>query len=242
MPSKKLNIVVPVLNEADYLVTHFKKQLSIFNSLNSEKFNIIFTDNGSQDNSVALLKEMTTNKYTIIAEKNNIQSIARSVNIALKKLKPTSDYVLILPIDCTINAEALAKVHSVVRSNKWGGLNKTYTHTNWFIQIYLWLQNNFRSSILKNVVWTNGLFFPLDLLEKNNYLIEENTFLEDIILCDYLKKNHASQFIFLKNYKIIVNSRKYLKEFPIRQILKNLIILSLYRFKLKSIQELKKLY
>ena len=55
---KIISIIVPVLNEEENILTFFAEVTNIINSIKKYDFEIIFTDNHSQDNSFDIIKSL----------------------------------------------------------------------------------------------------------------------------------------------------------------------------------------
>ncbi|MDA8793300.1 glycosyltransferase [Bacteriovoracaceae bacterium] len=233
-----LTIIIPILNEENLIHSslQFLTNSISLSHIEKKNVNIIFCDGGSSDDSIELLIDLQKKfEFKIRQKKFNSPSVGKTLNLA--KNLPTGKYVLFLPIDCHISSECFNQLTHHLSREKFisGGFFKEYEKDNFIYNIYSSLQNLIRSRLLRNLVWTNGIWINSQLFHEG--IIPEVGFLEDVILSDKLKKYPN---LILKE-RIIVSPRKYEKTF-LKRIWINLLVMISFRFKLKSIEQLKKIY
>lgn len=214
-------VIIPVLDEIDIISSR-----EFTSYINSIPFKVSFVDSKSIDGSFMALKDHGFDVTSYDGQK----SIYKAVLSIATKL--TEEYIVVLPIDCTVKFTELANTHSKI---VWGGFYKSYDKVNAPIRLYLFLQNFIRTKLFKNLVWTNVMFFKRDLFLSLN--ITEG-FLEDVAISDKLKS--ISDPIILKG-PAAASFRKYEKSF-FKRLYINLKVMILYRLKLKNLKELKEIY
>ncbi len=219
--TKDFRVIIPILNEENIL-----KSNSFSQFLSSIPFEITFVDSCSVDSSAKIIKSYGFELLTYEGEKSIYQACK---SVAVKTHEPN---VIILPVDCTVNFDELLSHSSPFI---WGGFLKKYTQTNVGIKIYLFLQNYIRTKWFGNLVWTNVIFCKTKEFILNGSL---EGFLEDVILSDNLKR--VEKPIILKG-PCVCSFRKYESNI-LRRLFINLKVMIYYRFRIKSIKELKDIY
>ena len=114
---------------------------------------------------------------------------------------------------------------------------KRYDDDHFLLTIQEWVLNNIRVNLLKQFVWTNAPIIKTTKLKK---LSKNPTgFLEDIIASDNLRSYLNPTII---KTPVIVSGRRYIKDGVSNRLLGNILIMIMYRFKLKTIAQLKAIY
>lgn len=232
-----LSIIVPILNEKEIIsdvLQFYDKLISQFN----DRIDVIYSDSGSSDGTLEVLKNGPKNKNTFyLYNQFKNPSIGQGIHQAMKST--LREYIIIIPCDVFLQIDGFGHLISKLESKKylWGGFYKTYYPSNIFFNIFAFLQNHIRWKLLKNLVWTNAIFFKKNMISDDNFPIEG--FLEDILLSDLLKKNKGRVII---KSKVEVSARRYFLESYFLRMLKNIFILFCYRTKMVSIYKLKKIY
>ena len=95
---KKISFIIPVFNEAGGLEKLYQEIKASFSSLENFKFEIIFVDDGSEDNSLEVIKNLRTRDYRIeiISFRKNL---GKSVALSEGFRKSTGDIVVTLDGD-----------------------------------------------------------------------------------------------------------------------------------------------
>ncbi|MDA9189601.1 glycosyltransferase [bacterium] len=236
-----IDIIIPILNEQKILPSSLKRLLELQDFAVKNTIKIIIVDGGSADDSYELITKYceTYNNFFCDQEKIKNPSIIRTLNIA--KNLSTANTILILPIDCYLSLESLKIVINslALQDYDYGGLAKKYAPNGPILSLYCKIQNLIRTSLLKNLVWTNCIFLKRDIFFDPEVFIDHG-FMEDVYLSDKLKKEKF-KFKYI-NTKLEVSSRRYIQDSPYKRILINLIVIFLFRIGLKSPSKLKKIY
>jgi len=220
--TKDYRIIIPVLNEQVVV-----QSVEFNDYIKSLSFPVTFVDSQSTDNTYEILYN---NNYEIFKCKEE-RSIAAPVIFAASQA--SEENIIVLPVDCRVSNEELLSLSS--HEFKWGGFLKKYNASGVIISLYLFIQNTIRTKLLKNLVWTNAMFFKRELfLDKARIF----GFLEDVYLSDELKKISSPLIL---DGPVIASFRRYESRF-LKRFCVNLKIMVLYRLKIKSISELKEIY
>lgn len=238
-------IIVPVLNERKIIenaLTELQTQLLICLFHKNLLVEVMVADNGSADGSAEIGKVFCTQvgwKWVENASKNG--SIWATVSHALAESKSSS--FLILPLDCKINSRDILTAQTALTTGGYlsGGFEKTYLPSGPLLHLYCNLQNLIRTRLLKNLVWTNGIFFRKEIIEPphERFVLPATGFLEDIQFSDYIKT--IGSWVLLKG-PVLVSSRRYQARNTLRTIIINGLILLLYRTGIASPFSLKRFY
>ena len=231
----EITIIIPFLNEEEIIrdsLMYIKKSYSDFDC------QIILVDSGSNDNSFSIAADITRGTdWALYNAKLEKPSIGKCLNFALNYVK--TEFVLFLPVDVTLPPEAFSHLIRVEKKKGYtcGGFVKLYQPTTRLLKMYAWIQNFFRSEVLRNLVWTNAMYMKKSILSE--FQMPQDGFLEDVILSDYLKKEKGWGLV---KSPVLVSSRKYHYDSTLKRIIINLFVIFLYRLKLASPEQLKKIY
>ncbi len=234
-----LSFIIPILNEEDIILDALNNLEAALNTskFKSHEVKVLICDGGSTDNSLEIVTKycLENSQFSLHFETLSPPSIGKTVSIGLSHF--TGEYLLILPIDCLISTISINALKNIIDNKHYecGGFSKIYSPKR--IYFYELLQNIVRAKILKNLVWTNGIWLKRELVSKVNFTNEAG-FLEDVILSDQLKK---FQFYLLPEH-ITVSARNYLQSKPIFRIFLNLFIILSFRAGNKDLKQLKSLY
>jgi GT2 family glycosyltransferase len=113
---KKLSVILLTWNSEAHISACLDSLLIAIKDVNHE---IIIVDNGSSDNSLAILDEYQSHAIQVIHNIKN-SGVAKARNQALKLI--TGDYVLILDIDTVVNKVALDEMIDFMMKNDDAGL------------------------------------------------------------------------------------------------------------------------
>jgi GT2 family glycosyltransferase len=114
----EFSIIIPNLNGSHFLKDCIGSLLQSLNKLNDIKFEIIFVDNGSTDDSINTFTDLIDNSkvfYSIVINKKNL-GFARAVNQGIEKSK--YDWVILLNNDVTINDNWFELICKEIKNNK----------------------------------------------------------------------------------------------------------------------------
>lgn len=228
---QSLSILIPVLNEAAKIPELIEKLKTYPTTIP-----IIICDGGSQDDTLHLLQSLKGDlSFEVIHEKLPSPSIMGTLSLGLTTLR--SEFVMIHPVD--VDAKFLLKELNPSKFKNYDYIvpYKRYDSSHIILKIQEFLLNNLRLSLKKSFVWTNCPIVKTDLLRK--LAIKPAGFLEDVILSDELAK--LSTPLVIKT-AVVVSSRRYQKDGTLGRFLGNAYIMFLFRFKLASIEKLKKMY
>lgn len=227
-----LSIIIPILNE-------FNNIEKIINTIKTypPTIEVHFCDGGSTDNSLEKLMELKQNlDFFIHQEKLASPSIQKTINLAIDSVK--TKYFMIHPIDANA-ADALKMFLELDNPDVTHIIpHKVYDPSHRLLEIQEKVLNSLRVNILKSFVWTNC---PIIRTEDYKALDSKpEGFLEDVLLSDQLKGLNQKPIIIKDS--VIISSRRYQADGVFNRFLGNLLIMVLFRLKLKSIKELKKMY
>lgn len=229
---ENVTVLCPYRNE-EILLPEFK---NIAADLARNGAEVIFVDSHSEDRSHAIVDtwDFPNMHITLESKKASIgQAVFEGSALANR------EFVLVLPVDIRLYPSQLLDFENHLNENidmEWGGFPKIFTNSRWYYRIYSWIQNEVRLKILKKVVWTNVIFARKDLVRK--YLSVPQGFMEDTQLSDSLRQY---KFEIPSSRPVIVSDRKFVKK-PKFQMIKNVVILVLYRLKICSLNTLRKIY
>lgn len=218
----RLTLLIPVLNE----ISLIEKALSeLMPPTDTE---VLVVDGGSQDGTGKIAQKHCEEKgWKFVAASLPLPSVGRTVRAGIAEAK--GETILVLPCDCRLKPEALMAWNGA----RCGGFAKRYGPSNWLLSFYAKLQNELRSKKGRNLVWTNGIFFP------RGTRIPTDGFLEDVQLSDTLKIEVGWTFI---DVPLEVSARRYYPNRVLRRIFLNFTILLLYRLGYSDLTRLRRLY
>jgi len=220
-------IVVPVLNEQQILpefLERLSQSVSPVQAQSLESWEIILVDAGSSDESPKLLRAAAaTHGWRYVESRAAAPSVGSTVEAGVNAA--SGQVVLVLPCDCFISAEALLALNRAwLGGATCGGFPKTYVPDLPVLRVYATLQNWLRFRLLKQVVWTHGIYFDRDCIAGLQFPTQG--FLEDVILSDHLKHQRGWAAI---SMPIEVSARRYYPNRVFRRIAVNALILMLFR-------------
>ena len=229
-----LTIIIPLLNEIKLLP-------SLFEVIKKYPKNIkyIFCDAGSTDGSLNLLSDnISAINATIITENLPEPSVLKTILLAEQSSLTQDDYVMIHPVDLDVSNALDNILVSLNDKPDYVISYKKYDHAHFILLVQSFTLNFFRVCLMKQFVWTNAPIFKVNLLSdfKGNTL----GFLEDVICSDQLRKSSCKLNI-IKS-PVLVSTRRYTRDGIMTRFLGNIIILLLFRLRIKSISTLKNLY
>jgi glycosyltransferase involved in cell wall biosynthesis len=235
-----LTIIIPVLNEEKLISNGLSKIKNILKNIPelSENIEVVISDAGSNDQTIEIAQKICQQlQFTFVTNEINFPSIGKTIVQGLEYAR--YDTVFILPIDCQINKKHIEMICQCLHKKGfyYGLFSKKYENNILTMKIYAFMQNFFRSKLLTQFVWTNGLFIQKSVLDDVN--IPTDLFMEDVILSDSLRKKYQGLYL---DHPITVGSRLYDKNGPIKRILINGIVMIFYRLGIKNKLFLKKIY
>lgn len=219
---KDFRVIIPVLNEEEILKSDKFRQY-----LKTIPFKVSFVDSNSTDSSLSIIESLGFEYFRYEGSK----SIYGAIHFVASYL--VEENIVILPADCQVDLTQLKSLSG--KAFLWGGFLKKYDQSNLFINMYLFLQNRFRTQAFNNLVWTNVIFCKKSAFLDNG---RAEGFLEDVILSDALRRVERPIIL---NGPCICSFRKYNGLF-LKRLYVNLKIMFYFRFKLKTIKELKSIY
>lgn len=114
---KQLSIIIVNYNSGDYL----RRCVNSVRNTTDLDLEIFVVDNGSVDNSIALLRtEIIANPGIFIIENHNNLGFSKANNVALPTT--TGKYILFLNPDCIVNTGTLAHMLMVMEANPKAGM------------------------------------------------------------------------------------------------------------------------
>lgn len=218
---------MPVLNEAGIIESALRDLASVL----EPPCETIVVDAGSADGSRELAREICARHGWRFIEANlSAPSVGRTVSAGLTVAK--GEIILVLPADTSLTSmrELIDAVH---RGKRCGGFPKRYEPSTPLLQLYAYLQNLVRTRWSKNLVWTNGMFFP------RGTPVPTHGFLEDVELSDRLKQSPDWTLI---SVPLKVSARRYYPNRVARRILVNGLILAAHRLQLADAAKLRRFY
>lgn len=111
-----LSLIIPVFNEEKNIEIFYKAFLSVIKNLN--KYEIIFVDDGSKDNTLNIIK-------SLIVKDNNIKYISFSRNFGKESAiyaglkKSIGDYVVVMDVDLQDPMELLPEMYSLILTKQY---------------------------------------------------------------------------------------------------------------------------
>ncbi len=233
----KLSVIIPVFNE-ELQLNGKMNLLKEWKNEFSDDLEIIIMDSNSTDNSETYFAQLRSEKIAEVLFLSVKDPLKKSIGTALSEacLASKANLIVILPIDILITSIHIKKLLKLKPSEKiWGCFTKSYDSDSPLMKIYAYLQNQFLTILLQQGVWTNVFFFSKELSTR----IPTDGFLEDVLFCDRLKQVSVGHII---DTKVVVSTRKYMKDGHSRRIASNGIIILLYRCGYKNISVLKEFY
>ena len=117
MNNINLSIILPTINEAENLSILIPEIKAILNELNLDKYEILVVDDGSQDNTLEIIKSFNKadNRVNIL-ERNNKPSLPMSNWDGV--VNSNNEYVMWLDADGSMTALAIKKILTVLNENK----------------------------------------------------------------------------------------------------------------------------
>jgi len=70
-----ISVVIPSFNESENIKEVCRRTVEIIKKLNIQKYELIFVENGSKDNSLELLKQINSENKSIKIMRNNIPAV-----------------------------------------------------------------------------------------------------------------------------------------------------------------------
>ena len=209
----KLSIIVPVLNEAQFL----SRQHNLFKSLLREGHEIIIVDGGSEDKSVLIARSVDCETF--------ITKASRGYQLHFGAMKSKNDTLLFMHADTLLPESATALISNVLTRSKkhWGRFDVSFNNSNLIFSIIAWFMNK-RSCLTGVVTGDHAIFVNRDIYIRSGGF-EDIPIMEDIEISKRLKK--FSMPICLHD-KVITSSRKWEAQGIIRTILKMWILRLLY--------------
>lgn len=229
---KNISVVCPYRNE-ELMLPLFRP---IAEDLAIHGAEIIFINSRSADTSRDIVDSWQFPKKNL-----NLDSPTPSIGQAVLEAShhSTRKFVVILPVDIWLYADQLIDLENHIERNEkiqWGAFYKQFKSLKWHYRLYSWIQNEIRLKIFRRAVWTNVIFARKEHIIK--FLSHPQGFMEDTQLSDGL---HYYDFVALDRKPVIVSDRKFRSNAKF-QMIKNIIILVLYRLKVCSLETLKKIY
>lgn len=111
----KLDIIVPTLNEEESVIKLYN---AIDNELNSIKYNIIFVDDGSTDNTLNVLKDLYNKDNKHIKVLSFSRNFGKDAAIHAGLSASTSEYAVIVDADLQQHPKYIKKMLDFIESNK----------------------------------------------------------------------------------------------------------------------------
>lgn len=95
---KTIDIIVPCYNESEVLDIYFSTTMNVIQKLDQYKFNFIFIDDGSSDNTIEILKRYSE-KYDFVKYLSFSRNFGKEPAMYAGLKNSVSDYVLIMDVD-----------------------------------------------------------------------------------------------------------------------------------------------
>ena len=237
---KVVSVIIPcykvkledIVNQLDGLIEQNEECELIFSDGERDYFNSFIPSISSM-----LYGSPITLKIVQNYENHTVLSRGESMNLAAKNAK--GDILLFLHLDTILPKNAIKIINNVMNEEKVvaGGFLKRYD-AGFFLCIIEKILN-IRTKIFRRMVGTNAIFVRKSIFEKRNYI---NSFLEDLDYSDYLLESYSKDSIRIVYEYVKVSSIKYKKHGVLKGVLKNSLIMFLYRLKLAGCDDLEKLY
>ncbi|MDO5558452.1 MAG: glycosyltransferase [Oscillospiraceae bacterium] len=195
MTEKNITIVVTVYNKAAYIEDCL---ISILHQTN-EKFEMIVVDDGSEDNSLQICKNIQSvyKNFTVFSQEHAGAWAARNLGIE----KCSTDYLLFVDGDDILTPETVEKLNNIALFDKdltVFGINYVLPGGKKVCSVDHKLECfNDREQIQKNLLrlWESGLMYSvcnkllsMDIIRKNNIRFRNKDFGEDLtFVCEYTR-------------------------------------------------------
>lgn len=206
MPSLKLSIIIPCLNEAENITA----TLDSLQNIRQRGHEIIICDGGSSDNSIALSQNKTD--HCISSAAGRAVQMNAGANIA------TGDILCFLHAD-TIAPDSIDKIllDTIKKreKNKWGFFEIQLNSSRWQFKVIAWFINN-RSCISQVASGDQGIFIFRHVFNQLNGF-SNIPLMEDIEISKRLKK--ISPPLCIKKHKLLTSSRRWEKHGISRTVL-----------------------
>ncbi len=165
------SIVIPLFNKEKFVKNTLQSVLSqTFND-----YEIIIVDDGSTDASVAIIKEIISDKIQLIQQKN--QGVAKAKNVGIKHAK--SKFIALIDADDTWYSNHLEELKKQIGIYPNAGLycnNYEILYTpeikkpalfnfNYKTDCLL-IEDFFKASIINSVAWTSAVAFSKEIFER----------------------------------------------------------------------------
>jgi glycosyltransferase involved in cell wall biosynthesis len=172
------SVVISVYNKSHFVEKTLK---SILNQ-DFKDFEIIIVDDGSTDNSLAVLNSFTDEKISIFPTKNQGVSAARNYGIH----KAKADFIALSDGDDIWLSNHLSELKLLIETYPHCGIYSTsylklffndYTTKPKFIDVdhpfFGIVKDYFKTSVIDNILWTSAVTIPKSVINQN-YLFDEN--------------------------------------------------------------------
>lgn len=202
----KVSIIIPVYNTEKYL----KDCLNSVISQTLRDIEIICIDDGSTDNSLAILKEYSKldSRIKVVSQNNQGAGIARNKGI----LKATGEYIMFIDSDDWIDLHTCENAYKKIKANnndllmfnilEYDEKRKKYYNCDWRLSPFEdhFDNPNIRLCDVKNFInsaYTVTQIYSRDFLNTNNIRFSNNKFAEDVIF--YIKALLSAKTISILN-------------------------------------------
>lgn len=227
----RLSVIVPVLNEATTVGPFVAHHIDM-----PGLHELIVVDGGSTDGTVDNLREFGSRIRIMNAERRG-----RAAQMNTGASAASGDVLMFLHVDCILHKESFVRVQRAFTTDPalvGGGFLKKYSKENFLLTCYRMAMNGIRTRLLRNLVGTNAMFIRKDLFQKIGGF-DEVPILEDVILCDRMKK--IGRLAVLTPH-VRSSSRRYSGQGLFRRMWIAFRILFLYRVMKTPLHELKRMY
>jgi len=259
----RVSWILPFLNEQRELPVALARLESILDLAGVGEFEVILLDSGSQDGSCGIVRDWVSAQQesrgpshsklswveTQVTSLPEGPSLGRALEVLRARGEVSGDWVVILPVDCHLSADAVREFLEWGRSKRSGEdgqsvvgvyFPKEYTPNTRVLSAYAWVQNKVRLRALKLAVWTNAITVHSDAWEQ--VPPPRVGFLEDVIWVDQLLARFGRGAIHVMRSPLLVSSRRYYPARVLRRIWINGLIMLLFRLRLRTPAQLKLLY
>lgn len=191
----KISIILPVLNEAEFI----SRALKALQSYRSQVHEVIVVDGGSRDDTLALAQSA--------ADQVLVSRPGRALQMNAGAAVATGDVLLFLHADSLLPDDAYDAITAVIQSGKtWGRFNVRLSGQSWMFRIIERMMN-WRSCLTSIVTGDQAIFVNRQLFIQVNGF-PEIPLMEDIALSKKLRKH--SRCACLKSLTV-TSSRKWEK-------------------------------
>lgn len=188
-----LSIVIPVLNEADNIVSHVEKLRDTISTNSTISVEVIIVDGGSNDDTQALASPYA--EKVITSEKGRAKQMNAGASAA------SGDYLLFLHIDTVLPDSAFGFLQ---KENQWGFYRILLSGKAWPFRVIEKMMT-WRSSLSKVATGDQCIFIHRDLFNTiKGYA--DLPLMEDVELCKRLRK--IAKPLIIKN-PVITSSRRW---------------------------------